>query len=69
MSEVTISSKFQVVIPSEVRRSLSLRAGQKMQVLVKGNTIVIVPILPLEKMRGMLRGMEIGSIREEEDRL
>lgn len=69
MSEVTISSKFQVVIPSTVRKQLKLKAGQKLRVVVKGRTINLVPEVPITEMRGFLKGIDKSGIRDEDERL
>lgn len=69
MGEVTISSKFQVVIPREVRKQLQLKVGQKLKVMVKGQTINLVPDIPLSEMRGFLKGMDKSGFREEDERL
>lgn len=69
MSEVTLSSKFQVVIPKEVREQLNLKAGQKMQIIAIGNTITMVPVYPPHKMRGIFKGMDTSFVREDEERL
>lgn len=69
MGEVTISSKFQIVIPREVRKQLCLKVGQKLRVVVKGRTINLVPDIPITEMRGFLKGMDKSGIREEADRL
>ena len=69
MGEVTISSKFQVVIPREVRKQLQLKVGQKLKVVVKGQTINLVPDVPLAEMRGFLKGMDKSGLREEDERL
>ncbi|BAF58681.1 MAG: AbrB/MazE/SpoVT family DNA-binding domain-containing protein [Pelotomaculum sp.] len=69
MGEVTISSKFQVVIPKEVRKQLCLKVGQKLRVVVKGRTINLIPEIPISEMRGFLKGMDISGIREEDERL
>lgn len=69
MGEVTISSKFQVVIPREVRKQLQLKVGQKLKVVVKGQTINLVPDIPLSEMRGFLKGMDRSGLREEDERL
>lgn len=55
VGKVTISSKFQVVIPREVRKQLQLKVGQKLKVVVKGQTINLVLEVPLAEMRGFLR--------------
>jgi AbrB family looped-hinge helix DNA binding protein len=69
MGEVTISSKFQIVIPREVRKQLGLKAGQKLKVVVKGRVISLVPEVPLSEMRGFVKGMDTSGIREDEERL
>jgi len=69
MGEVTISSKYQIVIPREVRKQLGLKVGQKLKVVVKGRVINLVPEIPLSEMRGFLKGMDTSGIREDEERL
>lgn len=69
MGEVTISSKFQVVIPKDVREQLRLKVGQKLRVAVKGQAINPVPEIPISEMRGFLKGMDKSGIREEDERL
>lgn len=69
MGEVTISSKYQVVIPRDVRKQLHLKVGQKMRVVVTGQSMNLVPAIPLSEMRGFLKGMDKSGIREEEERI
>lgn len=69
MGEVTISSKFQIVIPRDVRKQLRLKVGQKLRVVVKGQTINLVPEIPISEMRGFLKGMDKSGIREEDERV
>lgn len=64
METVTISPKFQVVIPKSIRDQLKLRAGQKVRALLYEDRIELVPVRPLRKMRGFLRGIETGVPRE-----
>ncbi|GAB4489037.1 MAG: hypothetical protein OHK006_20180 [Thermodesulfovibrionales bacterium] len=68
MSSTTISPKYQVVIPKDVRNKLHLSSGQKMTVVTKGGIIYFIPEKPLETYRGFLTGMDIAGIREDEDR-
>lgn len=68
MAIVTVSSKYQVVIPREVRRGLGLKPGQKLIVLEKGGIISLVPDEPLSSLRGSLRGMSVQGLRDERDR-
>jgi len=68
MSTTTISPKFQVVIPKDIREQLRLKSGQKMTVVVKGGIVSLIPEKPLESFRGFLKGMSNKNIRDEEDR-
>ncbi|MDI6715841.1 MAG: AbrB/MazE/SpoVT family DNA-binding domain-containing protein [Actinomycetota bacterium] len=69
MSEVSLSQKYQIVIPKEVRDRLNLKKGQKMQIIVREGLINLVPDRPLKDLRGFIRGMDRSGIREEEERL
>lgn len=64
MSTVTISPKFQVVIPKEIRHKLRLKPGQKVQAMVYDNRIELIPVRPLTEMRGYLAGMDTTVERE-----
>lgn len=71
MDTVTVSSKFQVVIPEKVRQESHIRPGDKMAVIVKHGVVHLVPVLPFEKSKGLLRGLEldIGDLRDRSDRV
>jgi AbrB family looped-hinge helix DNA binding protein len=64
MDSVTVSPKYQVVIPKRIRESLGLRPGQKLQVVQYGDRVELVPILPVSQMRGFLRGMDNDFVHE-----
>lgn len=68
MVAVTVSPKFQVVIPKEVRESMGIVPGQKVQILTYNNCIELIPIKPMGKMRGFLRGIDV-VIERDDDRL
>lgn len=68
MPEVTVSSKYQVVIPREIRERLKIRKGQKMSMIAIGDRIQMVPDRDISELRGYLRGMSTDSIRDDEDR-
>lgn len=68
MEVVTVSPKYQVVIPLSVRRSLGLKPGQKVQVVLYDNRIELIPIVPVKKMRGFLKGIDT-SIKRDDDRV
>jgi len=69
MGTTTISPKFQIVIPKDVREKLHLCPKQRLQVIEKGGVITLVPELPLKSLKGWLKGMSRTSIREKQDRL
>ena len=64
MNTVTLSPKFQVVIPQAVRDMLKLKAGQKLQVFALGERIELVPMKPMKEMRGFMKGMNTNFERE-----
>lgn len=66
MTAVTVSPKYQVVIPKEVRESLGIFSGQKIQVLTFQNRIELVPIKPMKTMRGFLKGISTHLERDED---
>jgi AbrB family looped-hinge helix DNA binding protein len=67
METVTISPKFQVVIPRRIREALDLKAGQKVRVVQYDNRVEFVPILPIKRSRGFLRGID-SNIERDPDR-
>lgn len=69
MATVTVSSKFQVVIPEDVRAKLKLRAGQKVVVIEKDGVVHLIPLKSIKDTRGLAKGAEMRGIREEHDRL
>ena len=64
MRSVTISPKYQVVIPREVRESMEIKPGAKVQVLLYENRIELIPVKNLRRMRGFLKGIETTVERE-----
>ena len=64
METVTISPKFQVVIPKRIRDDLDLHPGQKVQAIQYGDRVELVPVRPIEQMRGFLRGIETDVPRD-----
>jgi AbrB family looped-hinge helix DNA binding protein len=65
---VSVSPKFQVVIPRAVREALRIRPGQKVQVIQYENRIELIPIRPVQEMRGFLRGIDT-TVEREPDRV
>ena len=66
METVTISPKFQVVIPKGIRTRLKLRAGQKIQAMVYQDRIELVPVRPVRQLKGFLRGIDTTVPREQD---
>ena len=64
MQTVTVSPKFQVVIPKSVRESLRLRPGQKMQVVEYEGRIEFIPERNISELRGFLKGINTEFERE-----
>jgi len=59
MTYTSISPKFQIVIPKEVRRKMALRPKQRLIVMEKRGIIHLIPEVPLAKMKGFLKGLDI----------
>jgi AbrB family looped-hinge helix DNA binding protein len=68
MDAVTVSPKFQVVIPQKVRELLRIKSGQKMQVIAYNNRVVLIPVRPIAAARGSLKGLDGTIDRDEEER-
>ena len=64
MAVVTVSPKFQVVIPQAIREALGLKPGQKVQALQYLDRIEFIPVRPLKAMRGFLKGIETHVPRD-----
>jgi AbrB family looped-hinge helix DNA binding protein len=66
METLTISPKFQVVIPKGIRETLKLSPGQKVQAIAYQDRIELIPVRPLKKMRGLLKGIDTNVPREQD---
>ena len=66
MNTVTISPKYQVVIPREIREKLGLEPGQKVHVVAHEGRIELIPLVPLTQMRGFVRGIDTRIDREDD---
>jgi AbrB family looped-hinge helix DNA binding protein len=64
MGTLTISPKYQVVIPKAIREKLGLAPGQKVHAIVYGERIELIPLRPMKEMRGFLRGIDTTVERE-----
>lgn len=66
MAAVTISPKYQVVIPKEIRQKLGLSPGQKVEAIMYDNRIELIPVKSAKEMRGYLKGIDTRVEREED---
>ncbi|MBI4762713.1 MAG: AbrB/MazE/SpoVT family DNA-binding domain-containing protein [Chloroflexota bacterium] len=69
MDAVTVSPKYQVVIPLKVRKQMRVKPGQKMHVIAYDNMVVFIPVRPIKQARGTLKGIDTKIERDEEDRV
>jgi len=71
MTAVTVSSKYQIVIPKEARQRLGISSGTKLQAIPEPSGLRLVKEPSIDEIRGLLGGMEVRDfdIRNEEDRL
>lgn len=66
MSVVTVSPKYQVVIPREIREALRLEPGQKVQALQYQNRVEFIPVRGMREMRGFLKGIDSTVVRDKD---
>jgi len=66
MQSVTVSPKYQVVIPKAMRKTLNIRPGQKMQVIAYAGRIELIPERDIKELRGFLKGINTEFKREED---
>jgi AbrB family looped-hinge helix DNA binding protein len=69
MDTVTISEKYQMVIPRAIREKWGIKPGQKVRLIVYGNVLEVVPVRNIKEARGFLKGMSSNIEREEDDRV
>jgi AbrB family looped-hinge helix DNA binding protein len=67
MEMLTVSPKFQIVIPKLIREKLGLTPGQKVQAIVYGDRIELIPVRSIKEMRGFLKGIA-STVEREADR-
>ncbi len=68
MTEVTVSPKFQVVIPKEIRESMGIVSGQKVQMIKYKNRIELIPLKSMKEMKGFLKGINT-EVHRDDDRI
>lgn len=68
MTKVTVSSKYQIVIPNEIRRALGIRKGQTLSMVNMGGVIELVPDRDIREMRGAFPQVTLDDLRDESER-
>ena len=66
MTLVTVSPKYQIVIPKEIRESMGIVSGQKVQITSYQGRIEVIPLKPIKEMRGFLKGIDTTVLREDD---
>lgn len=68
MATVTLSSKFQIVIPKDIRETMNLDSGIKLEIVPYSHRIELIPLQPLSALKGSLKGINT-TIKREKDRI
>ncbi len=69
MDTVTVSPKFQVVIPRAVREKMGIHPGERLEVITLDDRIELIPLRPMQEMKGFLKGLDPSFQRDEDDRI
>ena len=69
MATTTVSDKFEITIPEELRSKLNIRPGQQVELIRSGDRIELVPVRSIREARGFLKGIRTTTIEREPDRL
>jgi len=64
MPTVTVSPKYQVVIPKDIREEMDIKPGQTVQMSIYKGNIVLAPLRPIEEFRGILKGIDTNVERD-----
>lgn len=68
METIKVSSKYQIVIPSRIRKALNINVGQKVKMIAIDDRIEIIPVRDVASMQGFIEGIDT-SFKREGDRL
>jgi AbrB family looped-hinge helix DNA binding protein len=69
MNTVVVSSKYQVVIPKEIRETVGLKVGTTLEMICYENRIELVPLQPISSLKGIFKGINTTIEREQQDRI
>ena len=68
METVTVSKKYQIVIPEKLRKQSGIKPGDKMVAIAKHRIIQYIPIRPIKDTEGFILGLDTKNLRDESDR-
>ena len=69
METVTVSKKYQIVIPEKLRKQAGIKPGDKMAAITKHGIIQYIPIYSIKDTKGFISGLDIEKLRDESDRI
>jgi AbrB family looped-hinge helix DNA binding protein len=69
METVTVSKKYQIVIPEKLRKQAGIKPGDKMVALSKHGIIQYIPVRPIKDTEGFIPGLDTENLRDESDRI
>jgi AbrB family looped-hinge helix DNA binding protein len=69
METVTVSKKYQVVIPEKLRKQAKIKPGDKMVAITKHGIIQYIPVRPIKETKGLISGLDIKELRDESERI
>jgi AbrB family looped-hinge helix DNA binding protein len=69
METVTVSKKYQIVIPEQLRKKAGIKPGDKMIAITKHGIIQYIPICPLKETKGFISGLDTENLRDETERI
>ena len=66
MNTITLSNEFQLDFPEEIRDTIGLKAGTSFEVISYNNRIELIPIKPINKLKGIFKGIDTNIIRDDD---
>jgi AbrB family looped-hinge helix DNA binding protein len=69
METVTVSKKYQVVIPEKLRKQAKIKPGDKMVAITKHGIIQYIPVRPIKETKGLISGLDVQELRDESERI
>jgi len=67
METVTVSKKYQVVIPEKIRKVSGIKPGDKMIAISKHKVLHYVPVKSIKDSKGITPGLDTRDLRDETD--